>query len=83
MARGSEELKVSREGFAAGADFGFVGLRVLLGGGRMSAMEGAGVAETDTESFTGIASYTGSIFLIGLAGSGAVRYAAAMAAFNS
>lgn len=56
MARGSEELKVSREDFAAGADFGFVGLSVLFGGGRTSAIEGAGGAETDADSFTGIAS---------------------------
>jgi len=73
MGRGSEEVKVSREGFAAGADFGFVGLRFLLGGGIVSAMEGIGGAETATESFTGITSCTGSNFLAGLADSGAVR----------
>jgi hypothetical protein len=73
MARGSEEVRVSREGFAVGADFGFVGLSVLFAGGKMSAMDGAGGAEKGTESFTDIASCTVSIFLIGLAGSGAVR----------
>jgi len=73
MARGSEDVNDSRVGFATGADFGFVGLIVLFCGGRTSAIEGAGGAETDTESFTGIISWAGSIFFIGLAGSGAVR----------
>lgn len=65
MARGSEEVKVSREGFAA--DFGFVGFSVLLGGGAMSAMGEDVGEEAAAKSFTGIDSCAR------LASSGAVR----------
>jgi hypothetical protein len=83
VARGSGEEPVSRE-TATGMDFDFVGFNDLLPArGKLSEMEGLGAGGATTASFTDFTSCTGSIFLIGLAGSMGDAHAAAMARFSS